>query len=96
MRLGGKLSGAIERLARQVRKRQEFKKRAVAAVSMERGSIWAILIIMTLLFVVIHFMEPTITTGLFTSIIGQMTFPWCVFTILVGILWSRKITKVIA
>lgn len=96
MRVGGKLSLAIERLAKQVRKRQEFKRRAVAAVAMERGSIWAILLIMIGLFVTIWFLEPLIIAGLFETGVGQLAFPWCIFLIIMGIAWSRKVTKVVA
>lgn len=95
MKVGGKLSGALERLAKQVRKRQEFKKKAIAAVGMERGSIWAILGIMIGLFVFLWISEPTLIEGLFIHPVGQTVFPWTVMLILIGMLWSRKITNVV-
>ena len=95
MKVGGKLSSALERLARQVRKRQEFKKKAIGAVAMERGSIWAILGIMIALFVFLWISERTLIDGLFLSPIGQAIFPWTICMIIVGILWSRKVTNVV-
>ena len=45
----------LERLAKQVRKRQQFRDQAVSAVGMERNSIYAIAFIMTGLFILANY-----------------------------------------
>ena len=93
-RVGGTLSTTLERLAKQVRKRQQFRSQAVSAVGMERGSIYAIAGIMTLLMIYLGFSQPDLVIPAFTDPLGSMIFQGGLFLIIVGFLWSRVVTNI--
>ena len=93
-RVGGTLSTTLERLAKQVRKRQQFRQQAVSAVGMERGSIYAIAAIMTLLMVYMGFSQPDLVVPAFTDPLGSTIFQGGLFLIIEGFLWSRVVTNI--
>jgi tight adherence protein B len=93
-RVGGTLSDTLDRLAKQVRKRQTFKLAANGAVSMQRGSIYAII-------VVIGFVQLYMFMIAREMVVGAWTNPklaeWAQGTIcivLVAMLWINKLTKI--
>jgi len=93
-KVGGMLSSTLDRLGKQVRKRQEFRKKAVAAVGMERGSIWAIAVIMTLLMFYLFFSSPDLVVGAFEHDVGKKMFQGGIMVIVLGIYWSRRVTRI--
>lgn len=93
-RVGGTLSLTIERLARQVRKRSEFRKKAVAAVGMERGSLYAIAVIMALLMVYLCFTSPELVFPAFSHPLGQNMIQGGFALIIFGFYWSNKVTNI--
>lgn len=93
-RVGGQLSATLERLARQVRKRQQFRKQAVAAVGMERSSIVFIASIMSGLLGFITYRSPELLLGALEDALGLSIVGWAIVTIVLGFLWSRSVTNI--
>lgn len=93
-RVGGALSDTLDRLARQVRKRQYFRKQAIAAVGMQRGSIWFIVAIMTFVMGYLYLMYPESIVGAIHDENGWMVYQFGFFVILSGIYWVRKVTNI--
>lgn len=93
-KVGGTLSTTLERLAKQVRKRQQFRKQAIAAVGMERASIVAVAGVMTCLLGFIFVKSPELIVGAFTDDTGLKTVGWAVVIITMGFLWSRAVTNI--
>ena len=93
-RVGGTLSQTLERLAKQVRKRQEFRKKAVAAVGMERTSLKAIACIMGSLMIYLAFVAPNLVLPALTHEIGSVVFQGGIATIIIGFYWSRQVTNI--
>lgn len=93
-KVGGQLSTTLERLAKQVRKRQEFRKKAVAAVGMERGSIWAIAGVMGLLLVYIAIQSPDLIFPAGKSPMGQQMWQGGILLIICGFYLIRQVTKI--
>ena len=93
-RVGGMLSQTLERLAKQVRKRQEFRKKAVAAVGMERSSIYAIAFIMSLLLGYLIWSSPELVLPAFSHELGNKIFQAGIMLIVFGFYWSRKVTNI--
>lgn len=93
-RVGGNLSDTLERLAKQVRKRQFFRMSAHAAVGMQRGSIWIIILILVLLEVYLAFTYPAAVTGAWKDEMGQQVWQGGIIVILGGIFWVRQVTKI--
>ena len=89
-RVGGQLSSTLERLAKQVRKRQEFRDKANAAVGMERGSTYVIAVIMTLLFLFLSTKSPDLVKGAFEDEKGQNMFQAGIFFIGGGLFVDSK------
>ena len=94
MRLGGTLSDTLERLAKQVRRRQFFRSQAVAAVGLQRGSIWFILCIQTTLMVFIYFILPTFIIESATNPIGWQVWQGGIFVMMMGMLWVRLVSNI--
>lgn len=92
-RVGGTLSDTLDRLAKQVRKRQYFRAQANAAVGMQRGSIWFIIGILCFVEVYVYFIYPQAVIGAWENEIGWMIWQGGIFAILLGIFWVRQITK---
>lgn len=93
-RVGGNLSQTLDRLARQVRKRQHFRESAVAAVSMQRASIWCLLGIMAAMEGYLYFMYPPAVVGSLRDPLGWEVWQVCILTILLGIYWLQQVTKI--
>lgn len=92
-RVGGSLSDTLDRLARQVRRRQYFRKQAQASVSMQRGSIWFILAIMTGLMLYLYFLYPEVVLAPMRDPMGWTAYQFGLVVIAGGILWIRQVTK---
>ena len=93
-RVGGTLSDTLERLAKQVRKRQYFRMAASAAVGMQRGSIWFIIAILFSLEVYLYLTYPQAVTGAWADEIGWTVWQAGIVFILLGIYWVRQVTKI--
>jgi tight adherence protein B len=68
--VGGSLSNTLERLARQARRRAQFRLQARAAVGQQRGSVWAILVIIALVQTLLYFQMPDVILAGLRSDIG--------------------------
>ena len=93
-RVGGTLSSTLERLARQVRKRQQFRKQAVAAVGMERSSLYMIAVIMGLLMLYLAWTAPQLVFPAFSHPVGKKIFQGGLMLIVFGFYWSNKVTDI--
>lgn len=93
-RLGGNLSSTIERLAKQVRKRQEFRKKAVGAVALERSSGIMIAFVMIFTLVAIGTTSPELFRGAMESNVGQLIFQGGATLSIFGFYVSNLITKI--
>ncbi|GEM_PF-1963479 len=93
-RVGGQLSSTLERLAKQVRKRQQFRDEAVAAVGLEQNSMYAIALIMSLLMGYITFVQPELVLPALKDPSGINILQWGVSLIILGFYWSGKVTNI--
>ena len=93
-KVGGTLSTTLERLAKQVRKRQQFRQAAHAAVGLERGSIYAIAVIMTLLMGYMCYASPDLVFPALKNELGNKIFQGGLALILLGFWWSKKVTNI--
>jgi len=92
-RVGGTLSDTLDRLAKQVRKRQYFRSSAVAAVGLQRGSIWFIVSILAGLEVYLYFIFPEAVVGAWKDPIGWNVWQSGLLLIVIGMVWVRQVTK---
>ena len=93
-RVGGNLSDTLDRLAKQVRKRQYFRMSAQAAVGMQRGSIWFIVGILAFLEVYLYFIYPEAVTGALNDPTGWEVWQFGLIVIGLGIFWIQQVTKI--
>ncbi len=93
-RVGGTLSDTLERLSKQVRRRQYFRASAQAAVSMQRGSIWFIVAILIALEAYIFVIYPEAVVGAIKDKIGWQIWQAGILFIMAGIFWVRQVTKI--
>ena len=93
-RVGGQLSATLERLAKQVRKRQQFRKQAHAAVGMERSSLYMIAVIMGLLMLYLMWTAPQLVFPAFSHPLGNKIFQCGLMLIAFGFYWSKKVTNI--
>lgn len=93
-RVGGTLSDTLDRLAHQVRRRQFFRSSAVAAVGLQRGSIWFILGILGALEVYLWFIYPEAIQGAMNDEFGWQVWQGGFAMIILGIFWVRQVTKI--
>jgi tight adherence protein B len=93
-RLGGTLSATLERLAQQVRKRQQFRQQAISAVAMERGSIYMIAAIMSALMAYLMISSPELVFPAWEHELGKTILQSALVMILGGFYWSRQVTKI--
>lgn len=93
-RVGGQLSQTLERLAKQVRKRQQFRQQAVAAVGMERSSLKMIGVIMSALMCYLAFQSPELVFPTFSHELGRKIFEGGIALIISGFYWSRVVTNI--
>lgn len=92
-RVGGTLSDTLDRLSRQVRRRQYFRKAAHAAVGMQRGSIWFIIAILAALEGYLYVINPEFVVGAWADPIGWQVWQVGLILMMVGIFWVRQVTK---
>ena len=92
-RVGGTLSDTLNRLAGQVRKRQYFRKQAVAAVSMQRGSVWFIVAVMTALIIYLLWMFPEIVLQAIRDPNGWLVWQIGFALIITGMYWVTQVSK---
>lgn len=92
-RIGGNLSESLERLSKQVRKRQHFKSSAQAAVALQRGSLKVIIVILVLLEGYIGVIFPELILNGLKSAVGWHIWQICVACIIVALFWARQVTK---
>lgn len=92
-RVGGNLSETLDRLSRQVRRRQYFRQSANAAVGQQRGSIWFILGVLVVLEGYLYFTWPQAVVLTWTHPTGRMVGQVGVCMILLGVFWVRQVTK---
>ncbi len=93
-RLGGNLSDTLDRLAKQVRKRQYFRKSAMAAVGLQKGSILFILCILGGLEGYLYFIWPDCIIMTWTHPTGRMVGQAGLCGILIGLYWVRQVAKI--
>jgi tight adherence protein B len=93
-RVGGNLSFTIDRLAKQVRRRHIFKLAANSTVSMQRGSVYVIIVIMVAVELYMLALVPDMVTGPWTdpSLAGKAQAVLVV--IFLGLYWMKRITNV--
>lgn len=93
-KVGGTLSATLERLTKQVRKRSQFRKQAVAAIGMEKGSLYAIAAIMSALLVYITFQSPELVLPAFSNPTGRSVLEFGIMLIACGFYWSSVVAKI--
>jgi tight adherence protein B len=93
-RVGGNLSDTLDRLAKQVRKRQYFRASARAAVGLQRGSIAFILAIMAGMEVYLYFVYPEAIVKAIKDPTGWQVWQFGLTVILLGMFWVRQVTKI--
>lgn len=93
-RLGGTLSDTLDRLARQVRRRQYFREQAVAAVGLQRGSIWFILSIQVGLMFYIYLVLPQFVMESIESPQGWQVWQFGIMVMAIGMYWVRKVSNI--
>lgn len=93
-RVGGTLSDTLDRLAKQVRKRQYFRSSANAAVGMQRGSIWFILAILGAMEVYLYFVYPQAVVGAWNDELGWQVWQFAIIVVCLGIFWVRQVTRI--
>lgn|GEM_PF-1092332 len=91
-RVGGTLSDTLDRLAKQARKRQQFKMTAASAVSMHRGSIWFILALILGLNLYMLKVSPELVVGVWTDPTLKGFAQGLLCLILMGMFWMKKLT----
>ena len=94
MRVGGTLSDTLERLSKQVRRRQFFRSQAVSAVGLQRGSIWFIIIMQVALMTFIYFSLPQFVMDSINHPIGWMIWQTGVLIMVVAIYWVSQVSKI--
>ena len=93
-RLGGNLSDTLERLSKQVRRRQYFRQAAVAAVGLQRGSLWFILVILFVIQLYLYIEMPVTVLDSLKDEYGWMGWQGALFVIMIGMLWLRQVTRI--
>jgi tight adherence protein B len=92
--VGGILSDTLERLSRQVRRRQYFRAQAEASVGMQRGSILFILGVMVFLELYLVVVAPNIVFDSLKDEVGWEIWQYGGLVILFGNIWVRTVTKI--
>ncbi|MCB0334909.1 MAG: type II secretion system F family protein [Bdellovibrionales bacterium] len=91
--VGGNLSETLDRLAKQVRKRQRFRADAEGAVGLQKGSILFILAIMVGIEFYIYFMFPAAVVDAINDPTGWEVWQAGIMMILMGLVWIKQVTK---
>lgn len=92
-RIGGNLSESIERLSRQVRRRQYFKSSAHAAVGLQRGSITLITFILISLQAYIALIFPNLMITSLNHEIGWQVWQCAGLCVIISFIWIRQVTQ---
>ncbi len=92
-RIGGNLSDSLERLSKQVRKRQYFKTSAISAVALQRGSLAIIIVILFLLQSYMALVSPKLIVDSLKTEAGRHIWQVSAATIVLSIAWIRRITR---
>jgi tight adherence protein B len=92
-RIGGNLSESIERLSRQVRRRQYFKSSAHAAVGLQRGSIMIITLILIGLQGYIALIFPSLMRNSLNHEIGWQIWQCAGLCVVISFIWIRQVTQ---
>ena len=92
--VGGRLSTTLERLANQVRKRQQFKGQAMAAVALEKNSTYVIGLMMFGLLVFLYFTTPKLILASMETPIGKQMVGWSILLIFCGFMFIKKVTNI--
>ena len=93
-KVGGTLSNTIERLARQVRKNQQFRRQALASVAMQQSSVYLICAVMTGLILYMAYMATDLISPAFTDPMGKLVFQSGLTMVILGFYWSRVVTNI--
>lgn len=93
-RVGGNLSETVDRLARQVRKRQYFRSSAQAAVGLQRGSIFFILGILCALEFYLYLAWPECVIVTWTDPTAAKVAQGGLTAIMIGMYWVIQVTKI--
>jgi tight adherence protein B len=93
-KVGGNLSDTLDRLARQVRKRQYFRSSAHHAVGMQRGSIWLILGFLVTLLGFMYAKAPELIADSVKDDFGWEIWQIGMICIVIGVVWIRLVTKI--
>ncbi len=93
-KVGGNLSETIDRLAKQVRKRQYFRSSAHHAVGMQRGSIWLILGVLAFILGFIYLKAPDIINDSVNHEVGWQVWQMGLLAIIAGVFWIKVVTKI--
>jgi tight adherence protein B len=93
-RVGGNLSETVDRLARQVRKRQYFRASAQAAVGLQRGSILFILGILFSLEAYLYLAWPECVIVTWTDPVAAKVAQGGLTMIMIGMYWVMQVTKI--
>lgn len=93
-RVGGNLSDTLDRLAKQVRKRQYFRSSANAAVGMQRGSIWLIIAILVGMELYLYFIYPEAVVGAWADETGWQVWQFGIVVVMLGIFWVKQVTRI--
>jgi len=92
--VGGSLSNTLERLARQARRRAQFRLQAQAAVGQQRGSVWAILAIVALVQTMLYFQMPEVILAGLRSDIGFVVWQVAFLTAWFAVWLIGRISKI--
>jgi tight adherence protein B len=92
-RVGGTLSDTLDRLAKQVRKRQNFKMAASGAVGMHRNSIWVIIALIAALQLYMLLATPGIILATWQNPSLNGYAQAAVAVMVLGVIWMNKMTN---
>jgi len=93
-KVGGTLSDTLDRLSKQVRKRQYFTESAKSAVSMQKGSVWFILIIMVGMIGYLYAFFPEVIIDAWENETTKLIWQVCIILILIGFYWISRVTRI--
>ena len=93
-RVGGNFAATLERLAKQIRKRQDFRRKAVSSVAEQKGGGVFIFLIMTGLMFMVSQASPEITEVCFNSKMGRLVSQFGASLSIMGFYLIRVITSI--
>ena len=93
-RVGGSLSDTLDRLSKQIRKRQTFKLSASSSVSQQRGAIWVIIGLIVALQVFMLMTAPSMVLGAWQSPSLAGWAQGSLVIVVFGVFLMNKITNI--